>query len=74
MEKCYDGMLAVFNGCLIALKHIGKERNSRYIRLVFGPMEDRLQRVERFNDLPETPQGDPDFYMERDFFDRTKDI
>ena len=73
LEHCYDNMLTVFNGCLAAMKEAGKQKNSRYMRLVFGTMEDRLERVERFNEMRPSMQGNPDFYLERDYFDLTKD-
>lgn len=73
-EKCYDQLLHTFNGCLQALKEIGHDRHSRYIRLVFGPLEDPYERVERYSDLRATTQGRPNFYTERDYFDPTKDV
>lgn len=73
LEQCYDQLLMTFNGCMTALKEIGHDRNSRYIRLVFGPLEDPYKRVERFNDLRSTSQGHPNFYVERDYFDPSKD-
>lgn len=62
-----------FNGCMTALKEIGHERNSRYIRLIFGPLEDPYKRIERYNDLRANSQGYPNFYVERDYFDPSKD-
>lgn len=72
LEQCYDQLLATFNGCLTALKETGHSRNSRYIRLIFGPMEDPYRRIERYNDMRPTTQGYVNFYAERDYFDPSR--
>jgi len=73
LEQCYDQLLATFNGCLTELKRTGHARNSRYIRLVFGQLEDPYRRIERYSDMMPTFQGHTTFYEERDYFDLSRD-
>lgn len=73
MEMCYGHYLASLNAVTRVFKSVGKERHSRYIKLVFGDQKDEWENIIAFNDRPVDMVGNTKFYFERDYFDLERD-
>mmetsp|Transcript_11272 Transcript_11272/g.22196 ORF Transcript_11272/g.22196 Transcript_11272/m.22196 type:complete len:106 (+) Transcript_11272:570-887(+) len=73
VSKCYENYLVALNTTTQVIKDVGKERHSRYIKLVFGDQRPEWENIIAFNDAPVDMIGNTRYYFERDYFDLERD-